>query len=94
MHFNHLLMLLKQFQKNLAENSGLDPIENVSKIKSEQSKQKNPHLGIDCLSRGTNDMKQQNVYETLIGKQQQFKLATQVVRMILKIDDCITSSDY
>jgi len=29
-------------------------------------------------------MKEQNVYETLIGKKQQFKLATQVVRMILK----------
>lgn len=85
---------LEAVPKNLAENSGLDPIENVSKIKSEQSKQNNPHLGIDCLSKGTNDMKQQMVYETLIGKQQQFKLATQVVRMILKIDDCITSSDY
>lgn len=32
-------------------------------------------------------MKQQHVIETLIGKKQQISLATQMVRMILKIDD-------
>ena len=39
-------------------------------------------------------MQQQNVFETLIGKQQQILLATQVVKMILKIDDVIAPSDY
>ena len=33
------------------------------------------------------DMKHQHVIETLIGKKQQISLATQMVRMILKIDD-------
>ena len=33
------------------------------------------------------DMKSQSVIETLIGKKQQIYLATQLVRMILKIDD-------
>ena len=33
------------------------------------------------------DMKDQHVIETLIGKTQQINLATQLVRMILKIDD-------
>ena len=33
------------------------------------------------------DMKAQNVVETLIGKKQQISLATQLVKMILKIDD-------
>ena len=32
-------------------------------------------------------MKVQHVTETLMGKKQQIMLATQVVRMILKIDD-------
>ena len=36
---------------------------------------------------GTNDMKVQHVVETLIGKKQQLMLATQLVKMILKIDD-------
>ena len=39
-------------------------------------------------------MKQQKVFETLIGKQQQVQLATQVVKMILKIDDVIMSGAY
>ena len=33
------------------------------------------------------DMKAQNVIETLLSKKQQIMLATQVVKMILKIDD-------
>jgi len=39
-------------------------------------------------------MKEQNVFETLIGKQQQILLATQVVKMILKIADVISPSEY
>jgi len=38
-------------------------------------------------------MKDQHVFETLKAKQQQFLLATQVVKMILKIDDVITKGD-
>ncbi|XP_003747294.1 T-complex protein 1 subunit epsilon [Galendromus occidentalis] len=71
----------------LAENSGLAPIETVTAVKSRQAKEKNPHLGIDCNFTGTFDMKKQNVIETLAGKKQQIMLATQLVRMILKIDD-------
>ena len=39
-------------------------------------------------------MKEQGVFETLIGKQQQMQLATQVVKMILKIDDVIMKGAY
>ena len=78
----------------LAENSGLPPIETVAQVKSQQLKEKNPHLGVDCKETGTNDMKTQGVFETLIGKQQQLLLATQVVKLILKIDDVITAGKY
>ncbi|KAL4346589.1 hypothetical protein GQ457_17G013940 [Hibiscus cannabinus] len=78
----------------LAENSGLQPIETLSAVKSQQIKENNPHFGIDCNDVGTNDMREQNVFETLIGKQQQILLATQVVKMILKIDDVISPSDF
>lgn len=53
-----------------------------------------PFYGIDCNDVGTSDMREQNVFETLIGKQQQILLATQVVKMILKIDDVISNSEY
>merc|ERR1711988_1012098 len=48
----------------LAENSGLDPITSLADVKSKQVTQNNPYLGIDCLQKGTNDMKQQKVFET------------------------------
>ncbi|XP_047625240.1 T-complex protein 1 subunit epsilon [Phacochoerus africanus] len=71
----------------LAENSGMNPIQTMTEVRARQVKEMNPALGIDCLHKGTNDMKQQHVIETLIGKKQQLSLATQMVRMILKIDD-------
>ncbi|KAM8818671.1 T-complex protein 1 subunit epsilon [Rhynchonycteris naso] len=71
----------------LSENSGMNPIQTMTEIRARQVKEMNPALGVDCLHKGTNDMKQQHVIETLIGKKQQISLATQMVRMILKIDD-------
>jgi len=40
------------------------------------------------------DMSTQGVFETLIGKQEQLMLATQLVKMILKIDDIIEPAAY
>ncbi|CAK8684436.1 unnamed protein product [Clavelina lepadiformis] len=71
----------------LAENSGLNPIETLSDIRAQQVNSNNSHLGIDCLQQGSPNMKEQHVLETLAGKKQQISLATQLVRMILKIDD-------
>eukprot|EP00049_Salpingoeca_infusionum_P009731 m.165203 g.165203 ORF g.165203 m.165203 type:complete len:538 (+) comp14423_c0_seq1:262-1875(+) len=71
----------------LAENSGLPAIETTTTVKSRQLAEGNPRLGVDCLRKGTLDMKEQHVLETLIGKKQQIMLATQLVKMILKIDD-------
>ncbi|KAK6621555.1 T-complex protein 1 subunit epsilon [Polyplax serrata] len=71
----------------LAENSGLSSINTLTEIKARQIKENNPALGIDCMLKGTKDMKQQNVIESLHSKKQQILLATQLVKMILKIDD-------
>lgn len=78
----------------LAENSGFNPIKTVADIKSRQIIEKNPYLGIDCMQKGTNDMKTQYVIETLIAKKQQITLAAQVVRLILKIDDVRTVGEH
>ncbi|SCZ99395.1 BZ3500_MvSof-1268-A1-R1_Chr3-1g05990 [Microbotryum saponariae] len=75
----------------LAENSGLSPIETLADVKSRQVTEGNSRLGIDCANKGSNDMKAQFVFDPLISKRQQYLLATQLVRAILKIDDVITS---
>ncbi|KZV72992.1 hypothetical protein PENSPDRAFT_750468 [Peniophora sp. CONT] len=77
----------------LAENSGFSPIETLQEVKSRQVREGNPQLGVDCNGRGENDMKKQFVYDPLISKRQQYLLATQLVRAVLKIDDVITAGE-
>merc|ERR1712198_532805 len=71
----------------LAENSGLDPIKTLTEIKSKQVSENNPALGVDCMNKDTYDMKKQAVIETLHSKKSQIQLSSQLVKMILKIDD-------
>ena len=93
----------------LAENSGLSPIETLAEIKSQQVKEQNSRLGVDCMQSGSNgmisqsvqcplvrrpnciltDMKENFVIDPLIGKRQQLLLATQLCRMVLKVNNVI-----
>ena len=78
----------------LAENSGFSPIDYVGNLKAKQVVEKNPNLGVDCMREGSNDMMGQGVFESLKSKVQQLQLASQVVKMILKIDDVIATTEY
>lgn len=80
---------LEGIPQALAANSGFAPIETVEAVKKQQIDTGKTSLGIDALFTGTNDMKQQKVIETLHGKSEQFRLATQIAKMVLKIDDVI-----
>ena len=53
-----------------------------------------PYHGVDCIGKGITSMKEQKVFETLLSKRGQLQLATQVVKMILKIDDVIEPSSW
>jgi len=74
----------------LAENSGLSAIGEMAAVKAKQIATKDPWHGVDCMLTGVSNMWEQNVYEACASKTNQFRLATQVVKMILKIDDVIT----
>lgn len=80
---------LEEIPLALASNCGMAGIDSLAEVKSQQIKEKNPWIGVECNTSTVEDMKKRNVFETLIGKQQQLLLATQVVKMILKIDDVI-----
>lgn len=75
----------------LAENSGMAPIETLSSLKAKQVTENSSRMGVDCLGKGSHDMKELFVVDPLIGKKQQLLLATQLTRMILKINDVIIS---
>ncbi|KAK6868997.1 T-complex protein 1 subunit epsilon [Candida tropicalis] len=89
--FRAFATALDTIPMTLAENSGLDPIETLSSLKAKQVNENSSHLGVDCLGKGTNNMKDLFVIDPLIGKRQQLLLATQLTRMILKINDVIIS---
>lgn len=77
----------------LAENSGLSSIETLAALKSRQVREKNSRLGVDCMQTGSNDMKDHFVIESLISKRSQLLLATQLCRMLLKINNVIIAGD-
>jgi len=80
----------------LAENCGLAPIQTLTDIKARQLSENNPALGVNCMGTtgdNTGDMKELSVIETLHSKKSQIQLATQLVKMILKIDDIRSPGD-
>ncbi|KAK2745115.1 T-complex protein 1 subunit epsilon [Myotisia sp. PD_48] len=77
----------------LAENSGWSPIETLASIKSRQLKENNSRLGVDCMQAGSNDMKERFVIDPLIGKREQLLLATQLCRLVLKVNNVIIAGD-
>lgn len=77
----------------LAENSGLSSIETLASVKSRQATEKNTRLGVDCMQTGSNDMRDAFVIDPLIGKKQQLMLATQLCRMVLKINNVIIAGN-
>ncbi|KAG7825055.1 hypothetical protein KL909_001347 [Ogataea angusta] len=89
--FRSFSQALDVIPMSLAENSGLDPIETLTQLKADHVLKQNSKLGVDCLGNNNNNMKELFVIETLIGKRQQLLLATQLTRMILKINDVIIS---
>merc|ERR1712105_2679 len=84
---------LEQVPLALAENCGLPPIQTITDIKSRHVSENNPALGVNCMELGSSDMKEQSVIETLHSKKSQIQLATQLVKMILKIDDIRSPAD-
>lgn len=84
---------LEQICVVLAENSGMDPIQALSEARTKQITEKSSNFGIACLDAKVDDMAKHEVFETLVSKKHQIQLATQVVKMILKIDDLIERNE-
>jgi T-complex protein 1 subunit epsilon len=91
--FRAFSVALESIPLALAENSGLLPIETLSELKSKHVQEKCSSLGVDCMLSGSSDMKEHHVIESLHSKKQQIVLATQLVKMILKIDDVRSQAD-
>lgn len=85
---------LEEIPLALAGNAGYSPIDYLSKLKEEHVKEGNSFAGVDAYNSGVTNMFEQGVFEGEMSKKNQLQLATQVVKMILKIDDVIAPDDY
>lgn len=89
----HFAEALEQIPLALADNSGLNPLQTLAECKTKQITEESHKFGIDCIGAKISNMEDMNVFETLLSKKQQLNLATQVVKMILKIDDVIEKDE-
>jgi T-complex protein 1 subunit delta len=72
----------------LSENAGLNPIHIVSQLRSLHA-QGQAAMGINVKKGTVTNMREQGVVQPLLVTKSAFELATECVRMILKIDDIV-----
>jgi len=72
----------------LAENAGLNPIEIVTKLRAAHAKGEKA-AGIDIKKGDVSDMLQGDVIQPLLVTTSAINLATEFVRMLLKVDDIV-----
>ena len=65
----------------------------VGEARSRQISENTHVYGVDCLGSCVSNMDEIEVFETFKSKKQQLQLASQVIKMILKIDDIIGQQD-
>ncbi|MCS7133775.1 MAG: thermosome subunit beta [Candidatus Caldarchaeum sp.] len=88
---NKFAEALEVIPSQLAESSGMDPIEAIVNL---TSKHKEGHItyGINVFKSELADMKQLDVLDPLLVKKQTIKSAVEAAAMVLKIDDIIAAS--
>ncbi|KAM0671593.1 subunit epsilon of t-complex protein 1 [Ordospora colligata] len=83
---------LEEIPLCLGRNSGYDAIRSILNLRKAQIDSKNHRIGVDCLGSGESDMKKLGIFDTLNSKVRQLQMATQLVTMIMKIDNVVSES--
>jgi thermosome len=81
---------LEAIPRTLAENAGMDPIDTLVGLRSKHKKEE-INFGVDVLAGVVADMKALGVLEPAKVKKQAITSATETARLILRIDDIISS---
>ncbi|KAJ2129384.1 T-complex protein 1 subunit delta, partial [Coemansia sp. RSA 921] len=74
----------------LAENSGLSPISIVTELRNRHANGEQT-AGINVRKGAISDMKRENVIQPLLVSTSAIELATETVRMLMKIDDILAA---
>ena len=81
---------LEVIPRTLAENGGLDPVDEMMALRKAHSEGKS-HYGVNVYAGGVMDMGEAGVYEPKRVVAQALKSAVETATMILRIDDVISS---
>jgi thermosome len=82
---------LEVIPSTLAENAGLEKIDIMVQLRAAHEKPKGHLMGVDVLAGKVADLHKKGVVEPVSVKEQAIKSASEVVSMILRIDDVIAS---
>ncbi|MCS7122803.1 MAG: TCP-1/cpn60 chaperonin family protein [Candidatus Micrarchaeota archaeon] len=82
---------LESIPSALAENAGMDPIDTIVELRAKHAEKNGIHYGVNVLEGRVDDMQKVGVLEPYRVKRQALASATEVARLILRIDDIIAS---
>ena len=82
---------LESIPRALAENAGMDAIDTLVALRNKHKSAEGKHLGVDVYAGQVGDMRKNGVLEPAKVKKQAIASATETTRLILRIDDIISS---
>jgi len=82
---------LESIPRALAENAGMDVIDTIVSLRNKHKEASGKTVGVDVLNGKVADLKAIGIYEPAKVKKQAIASATETARLILRIDDIISS---
>jgi chaperonin GroEL (HSP60 family) len=82
---------LESIPRALAENAGMDVIDTIVSLRNKHKEATGKTVGVDVLNGKVADLKAVGIYEPAKVKRQAITSATETARLILRIDDIISS---
>ncbi|MHA2001571.1 MAG: thermosome subunit beta [Promethearchaeota archaeon] len=85
----HYADAIEIIPKTLVENSGKDPLDIITSLRSQSNYHENKWLGFDCYSQTIVDVQNHKILDPVGIKWQIFNLATELAVIFIRIDDYI-----
>jgi len=82
---------LESIPKALSENAGMDVIDTIVTLKNKHKEKDGATIGVDVVAGEVGDLKAKGIFEPARVKKQAMASATETARLVLRIDDIISS---
>lgn len=82
---------LEAIPRALAENAGMDPIDTIVNLKNRHKKSEGKYAGVDVINGKVEELHGRGIFEPTKVKRQAISSATETARLVLRIDDIISS---